>query len=76
MAPIIVFITGANRGLGQGLVKGFVAKPGHVNAYLLLFQVQFKAVTDTKSPIDCYSCCPRSSALDLPGTCRAFHRRG
>lgn len=32
MAPIVVFITGANRGLGQGLVKGFIAKPDHVNA--------------------------------------------
>ncbi|CAI7660229.1 unnamed protein product [Penicillium glandicola] len=30
MAPIIVFITGANRGLGLGLVKGFIAKPDHI----------------------------------------------
>ncbi|CAI7665288.1 hypothetical protein PCG10_008667 [Penicillium crustosum] len=30
MAPIVVFITGANRGLGQGLVKGFIAKPDHI----------------------------------------------
>ncbi|KAF3030921.1 hypothetical protein E8E15_011357 [Penicillium rubens] len=29
MTPIIVFITGANRGLGLGLVKGSVAKLGH-----------------------------------------------
>ena len=40
MTPIIVFITGANRGLGLGLVKGSVAKLGHVNSsffFLLLF---------------------------------------
>ncbi|KAJ5964600.1 Short-chain dehydrogenase/reductase SDR [Penicillium vulpinum] len=30
MAPIVVFVTGANRGLGLGLVKGFLAKPGHI----------------------------------------------
>ncbi|OQD64852.1 hypothetical protein PENPOL_c007G03746 [Penicillium polonicum] len=30
MASIVVFITGANRGLGQGLVKGFIAKPDHI----------------------------------------------
>ncbi|KAJ6124884.1 Short-chain dehydrogenase/reductase SDR [Penicillium samsonianum] len=30
MAPIIVLITGANRGLGLGLVKGFIAKPDHI----------------------------------------------
>ncbi|EKV15907.1 NADPH-dependent 1-acyl dihydroxyacetone phosphate reductase, putative [Penicillium digitatum PHI26] len=32
MAPIIVLITGANRGLGQGLVKGFAAELDHINA--------------------------------------------
>ncbi|KUM58761.1 hypothetical protein ACN42_g8387 [Penicillium freii] len=30
MASIVVFITGANRGLGQGLVKYFIAKPDHI----------------------------------------------
>ncbi|OQE39347.1 hypothetical protein PENCOP_c007G01300 [Penicillium coprophilum] len=30
MAPTIVFITGANRGLGLGLVKGFIAKADHI----------------------------------------------
>ncbi|OQE80715.1 hypothetical protein PENNAL_c0044G03700 [Penicillium nalgiovense] len=30
MAPIIVFMTGANRGLGPGLVKGFVGKLDHI----------------------------------------------
>ncbi|KAJ5824375.1 Short-chain dehydrogenase/reductase SDR [Penicillium robsamsonii] len=29
MAPTIVFITGANRGLGLGLVNSFIAKPNH-----------------------------------------------
>ncbi|KAJ5228665.1 hypothetical protein N7489_009373 [Penicillium chrysogenum] len=32
MTPIIVFITGANRGLGLGLVKGSVAKLGHAQS--------------------------------------------
>lgn len=32
MAPTIVLVTGANRGLGLGLVKGFVAKPDYVSA--------------------------------------------
>ncbi|KAJ5373732.1 Short-chain dehydrogenase/reductase SDR [Penicillium concentricum] len=30
MALTIVFITGANRGLGLGLVKGFITKPDHI----------------------------------------------
>jgi NAD(P)-dependent dehydrogenase (short-subunit alcohol dehydrogenase family) len=30
MVPTAVFVTGANRGLGLGIVKGFVAKPGYV----------------------------------------------
>jgi hypothetical protein len=37
MTPIIVFITGANRGLGLGLVKGSVAKLGHVNSSFFFF---------------------------------------
>jgi hypothetical protein len=32
MAPTIVLVTGANRGLGLGLVKEFVAKPDYVRA--------------------------------------------
>lgn len=31
-APTIVFVTGANRGLGLGLVKGFIAKPDYVSS--------------------------------------------
>lgn len=59
MAPIIVLITGANRGLGLGLVKGFIAKPDHVNSsfFSLPFSIR-DTVTNTGSPIDCYSCCP------------------
>ncbi|GFF25299.1 aflatoxin biosynthesis ketoreductase nor-1 [Aspergillus udagawae] len=30
MAPTVAFVTGANRGLGLGLVKGFVAKPDYI----------------------------------------------
>ncbi|RMZ87201.1 hypothetical protein DV736_g5580, partial [Chaetothyriales sp. CBS 134916] len=30
MAPTVVFVTGANRGLGLGLVKGFVRKPDFI----------------------------------------------
>ncbi|KAJ5881068.1 uncharacterized protein N7473_012121 [Penicillium subrubescens] len=30
MAPTVAFVTGANRGLGIGLVKGFVAKPDYI----------------------------------------------
>ncbi|KAJ5363672.1 uncharacterized protein N7496_009385 [Penicillium cataractarum] len=30
MAPTIVLVTGANRGLGLGLVKGFIAKPDYI----------------------------------------------
>lgn len=58
MAPIVVFITGANRGLGQGLVKGFIAKPDHVNNSFFPFHWQLEAITDTKCPIDCDSCRP------------------
>jgi NAD(P)-dependent dehydrogenase (short-subunit alcohol dehydrogenase family) len=58
MAPIIVLITGANRGLGQGLVKGFAAELDHINASGLILHLQFDVVTDTKSTIDCYSCHP------------------
>jgi norsolorinic acid ketoreductase len=32
MVPTVAFITGANRGLGLGLVKGFVAKPNCVGS--------------------------------------------
>lgn len=31
MAPIIVLITGGNRGLGEGLVRRFLAEPNHVS---------------------------------------------
>ena len=31
MAPTIVLVTGGNRGLGQGLVKRFLAQPNHVS---------------------------------------------
>ena len=31
MAPTVVFVTGANRGLGLGLVEAFVAKLNHVS---------------------------------------------
>lgn len=31
MAPTIAFVTGANRGLGFGLVKNFVANPNYVS---------------------------------------------
>lgn len=30
MAPTVAFVTGANRGLGLGLVKGLVTKPDYV----------------------------------------------
>lgn len=30
MAPTIVLITGANRGLGEGILKRYLAKPDHV----------------------------------------------
>ena len=31
MAPLIVLITGGNRGLGQGLVKLFLSQPNYVS---------------------------------------------
>lgn len=31
MAPTVAFITGANRGLGFGLAKLFLAKPSYVS---------------------------------------------
>lgn len=34
MASTVAFVTGANRGLGLGLVKGFVAKPDYVGSSL------------------------------------------
>jgi hypothetical protein len=71
MTPIIVFITGANRGLGLGLVKGFVAKLGHINSYFFLFHshLQFNAVTNTKSRID-FIAAVRDPAHSTIGTCR------
>lgn len=29
MAPIIVLITGANRGIGKGLLEKYLARPNH-----------------------------------------------
>lgn len=47
MAPTVAFITGANRGLGFGLVKNFVASPNYVRYlfFLSFFLVLIKPLS-------------------------------
>ncbi|KAE8356206.1 hypothetical protein BDV28DRAFT_145391 [Aspergillus coremiiformis] len=45
MAPTVAFITGANRGLGLGLVKGFITKPDYEP-----IQIVIAAVRDPAHP--------------------------
>ncbi len=48
MAPTIVLITGGNRGLGQGLVKTFLAEPNYVSPSLIPGSLTWRHETDDR----------------------------
>ncbi|KAJ5503133.1 Short-chain dehydrogenase/reductase SDR [Penicillium fimorum] len=50
MAPTIVFITGANRGLGLGLVKCFIAKPDHASSPFRPFPLGYIVIAAVRDP--------------------------